>query len=193
MTDIITGLAQIRSRPEAEPEFAVVVGDEVFAPPAQLAGLSLMAVLADWDTTTRLLRTWSPQRHLGPLQETRLVAPLTYPNKVICAGANYRDHMTEMGLPEPPAGARPYFFLKPPSTTITAPDAAIPMPYGQDVRLDYEAELGVVMAHRVRDVSPEQALQHVAGYLVANDVSARGHFRRTDPLGPAFEFDWIGH
>lgn len=193
MTGDITGLVQIQDRPEAPYELAVVVGDDVFAPPAQLAGLDLMAVLADWDATSELLRTWSPERRIGSLEETSPAAPLTYPNKVICAGANYRDHMKEMGLAEPPTDARPFFFLKPPTTTITGPGVPVPLPAGPDVRLDYEAELGVVIGHRVRDVTAEHAMRHVAGYLVANDISARGHFRRTDPLGPPFGFDWIGH
>jgi 2-keto-4-pentenoate hydratase/2-oxohepta-3-ene-1,7-dioic acid hydratase in catechol pathway len=193
MTDSITGLVQIQNGPGARHELAVVVGDEVFAPPAPLAELSLMAVLADWEGTSRLLRTWPPKNRIGSLREAPLVAPLTYPNKVICAGANYRDHVREMGLPDPPPDAQPFFFLKPPTTTIIGPDAPVPMPSGPGVRLDYEAELGVVIAHRVRDVPPEQALQHVAGYLVANDISARGYFRRTNPLGPPFAFDWIGH
>ncbi|MFG1667809.1 fumarylacetoacetate hydrolase family protein [Streptomyces sp. Y7] len=193
MTDTLTGLVQIQDGPGVPYELAVVVGDEIFAPPEQLAGLDLMAVLADWDTAGGLLRTWTPERRVGPLAGTPLAAPLTYPNKVICAGANYRDHMKEMGLADPPADARPFFFLKPPTTTVTGPGAPVPMPSGPDVRLDYEAELGVVIGHRVRDVSAEQALRHVAGYLVANDISARGHFRRKDPLGPPFGFDWIGH
>ncbi|MFJ8111675.1 fumarylacetoacetate hydrolase family protein [Streptomyces sp. NPDC096132] len=193
MTGDIIGLVQIQHGPAAPCELAVVVGDDIFAPPAQLAGLDLMAALADWDATSRLLRTSSPEERIGSLSETPLAAPLTYPNKVICAGANYRDHMKEMGLPDPPQGAQPFFFLKPPTTSVTGPGAPVPMPTGPDVRLDYEAELGVVIGHRLRDVTPAQAMRHVAGYLVANDISARGHFRRKDPLGPPFGFDWIGH
>jgi 2-keto-4-pentenoate hydratase/2-oxohepta-3-ene-1,7-dioic acid hydratase in catechol pathway len=152
----------------------------------------MIDVLADWEATARTLRA-QDSADTDPLTDARLVAPLTYPSKVVCAGANYTDHMAEMGLPTPEGEPRPYFFLKPPTTTVIGPDEPIPMPPGEDVRLDFEAELAVVIAHRVRDIDASDALAHVAGYTVANDVSARGRFRRADPLGPPFAFDWIGH
>lgn len=61
---------------------------------------------------------------LWPPVEGELVPPLTYPGKVICAGANYYDHADEMGVDRPDASADPFFFLKAPTTTIIGPDIA---------------------------------------------------------------------
>jgi 2-keto-4-pentenoate hydratase/2-oxohepta-3-ene-1,7-dioic acid hydratase in catechol pathway len=190
MSAAVDAVVQVTAPGGRSPQLAVLFGGQVRTPPRPLAGLDMMAALADWDRTAELLRA-----HDGgePLPGARVLAPLTYPNKVICAGANYTDHMAEMGLPAPTGRLEPYFFFKPPTTTIIGPGDPIPMPAGEDVRLDFEAELAVVIAHQVRDVAPEDALGHVAGYAVANDVSARGHFRRAEPLGPAFALDWIGH
>jgi 2-keto-4-pentenoate hydratase/2-oxohepta-3-ene-1,7-dioic acid hydratase in catechol pathway len=151
-----------------------------------------MSVLANWGQVQGLVRVWTPEVALRK-ENWRVVAPLTYPNKVICAGANYRDHLAEMGLPVPSSPVEPFFFLKAPTTTVIGPGAAVPMPVGEDVRLDFEAEFGVVIGRAARDVEPWDAMACVAGYVVANDISARGHFRRADPLGPPFAFDWIGH
>ena len=63
----------------------------------------------------------------GPLAEARLLAPLRYPRKVICAGVNYRRHIAEMGVEAPPADWVPFFFLKPPTTTVVGPFDDIPV------------------------------------------------------------------
>src|SRR5699024_9043260 len=108
------------------------------------------------------------------ISDARLVAPLRYPGKVVCVGANYHTHLAEMGiepLSEPPI---PYFFLKPPSTSVIGPYDDIVLPADPDARVDWEVELGVVIGRQGRAVQPDEALGHVAGYTVVNDVSARG-------------------
>jgi 2,4-didehydro-3-deoxy-L-rhamnonate hydrolase len=94
--------------------------------------------------------------------------PIERPQKIICVGLNYRDHAEEQGsaLPE-----RPILFAKWPNTLIGPGDAIVVPPITQKV--DYEAELGVVIGARVRGVSVENALEAVAGYVCVNDVSAR--------------------
>ena len=90
------------------------------------------------------------------------------PQKIVCVGLNYRDHAEEQGtaLPE-----RPLLFAKWPNTLIGDGEAIrIPM---VTKRVDYEAELGVVIGRRASGVAVEDALEHVRGYVVANDVSAR--------------------
>src|ERR671937_2526578 len=90
------------------------------------------------------------------------------PQKIVCIGLNYRDHAEEQGtaLPE-----RPLLFAKWPNTLIgNGEEIRIP-PVTQQV--DYEAELGVVIGERASRVSADEALAHVRGYVVANDVSAR--------------------
>ncbi|MET3934495.1 fumarylacetoacetate hydrolase family protein [Arthrobacter sp. OAP107] len=93
--------------------------------------------------------------------------PIGTPSKVICVGLNYRDHATEAGLEAP---TKPLLFAKWPNTLI-GHGGEIQVPNG--VRTDYEAELAVVIGRRARRVTSEEALDYVAGYLCANDVSAR--------------------
>jgi 2-keto-4-pentenoate hydratase/2-oxohepta-3-ene-1,7-dioic acid hydratase in catechol pathway len=90
------------------------------------------------------------------------------PQKIICVGLNYRDHAEEQGVELP---ERPLLFAKWPNTLIAS---------GEPIRIptisrnvDYEAELGVVIALRASGVSADDALEFVEGYVVANDVSGR--------------------
>jgi 2-keto-4-pentenoate hydratase/2-oxohepta-3-ene-1,7-dioic acid hydratase in catechol pathway len=90
------------------------------------------------------------------------------PQKIVCIGLNYRDHAEEQGtaLPE-----RPLLFAKWANTLIDDREPIRIPPITKQV--DYEAELGVVIGKRVSRVSADDALAHVRGYVVANDVSAR--------------------
>ncbi len=94
--------------------------------------------------------------------------PIERPSKIVCVGLNYRDHAEEQGEPLP---ERPILFAKWPNTLI-GPGEPIVVPEIA-TRVDYEAELGVVIGSRVRGVSKENALEAVRGYLCLNDVSAR--------------------
>src|SRR5262245_25745595 len=96
------------------------------------------------------------------------VLPIERPQKIICVGLNYSDHAEEQGaeLPE-----RPLLFAKWPNTLI-GPGDPIVIPTISE-RIDYEAELGVVIGARAKGVSVENALEAVAGYICANDVTAR--------------------
>jgi 2-keto-4-pentenoate hydratase/2-oxohepta-3-ene-1,7-dioic acid hydratase in catechol pathway len=93
---------------------------------------------------------------------------IALPQKIVCVGLNYRDHAEEQGtdLPE-----RPLLFAKWPNTLIADGDAVRIPSISQKV--DYEAELGVVIGTRASGVSAADALSHVQGYVVANDVSGR--------------------
>jgi 2,4-didehydro-3-deoxy-L-rhamnonate hydrolase len=94
--------------------------------------------------------------------------PIDCPSKIVCVGLNYRDHAEEQGAELPQA---PLLFAKWPNALI-GPGEAIVIPRASK-RVDYEAELGVVIGSRVRNVSKENALEAVSGYLCLNDVSAR--------------------
>jgi 2-keto-4-pentenoate hydratase/2-oxohepta-3-ene-1,7-dioic acid hydratase in catechol pathway len=96
------------------------------------------------------------------------VLPIERPGKIICIGLNYSDHAEEQGVDLP---ERPLLFAKWPNTLI-GPGEPIRIPPITE-RVDYEAELGVVLGARVRGVSVENALEAVAGYVCVNDVSAR--------------------
>jgi 2-keto-4-pentenoate hydratase/2-oxohepta-3-ene-1,7-dioic acid hydratase in catechol pathway len=94
--------------------------------------------------------------------------PIAVPSKIVCIGLNYRDHAEEQGVDLPEA---PLLFAKWPNTLIGGGDPIVIPPITSKV--DYEAELGVVIGARMRNVSEENALEGVDGYLCLNDVSAR--------------------
>jgi 2-keto-4-pentenoate hydratase/2-oxohepta-3-ene-1,7-dioic acid hydratase in catechol pathway len=90
------------------------------------------------------------------------------PGKIVCVGLNYRDHAAEGGQDLPKA---PLLFAKWPNTLIGDGDPVVLPP--ESTQVDYEAELGVVIGAKAKRVSENDALDHVAGYICVNDVSAR--------------------
>jgi 2-keto-4-pentenoate hydratase/2-oxohepta-3-ene-1,7-dioic acid hydratase in catechol pathway len=99
----------------------------------------------------------------------RLGPPIARPGKVVCIGLNYRDHARETGAAIP---ERPVVFLKAPYTVV-GPNDSVLIPRGS-AKTDWEVELAVVIGRTARYLdSPAQALDHVAGYAISNDVSER--------------------
>ena len=96
------------------------------------------------------------------------MVPIDRPGKIVCVGLNYKDHAEEQGVEAPKA---PLFFAKY-TTALIGPGEAIVIP-PVVTQCDYEAELGVVIGATVRNISRENAFEAVAGYVCANDVSAR--------------------
>ncbi|MBI3456254.1 MAG: fumarylacetoacetate hydrolase family protein [Candidatus Rokubacteria bacterium] len=104
-----------------------------------------------------------------PLAHTQVLAPIPRPRKnIFCTGRNYAEHAAERGAAPPD---RPVFFTKP-QTAVVGPGAAI-VHHAATQALDYEVELAVVVGRGGRDFGPETALEHVFGYTVLNDVTAR--------------------
>jgi len=103
----------------------------------------------------------------GGLAGVRVLAPVV-PPKMVCVGLNYRDHAAEMKKPLPP---EPMIFLKP-STTNLAPGAAVLLPPGVG-RVDYEAELAIVIGKRAHRVPRANAWDYIFGVTCVNDVTAR--------------------
>ncbi|MBW8847685.1 MAG: ureidoglycolate lyase [Burkholderiales bacterium] len=103
-----------------------------------------------------------------PQQELRLGPCVAQVGKFICIGLNYADHAAESGLPVP---AEPVVFAKW-TSAICGPDDAVKIPRGS-VKTDWEVELGVVIGQGGSYISEADAMQHVAGYCVVNDVSER--------------------
>jgi len=101
--------------------------------------------------------------------DERIGAPISSPQQIICIGLNYADHATETGAEIPP---EPIIFTKAPNTLV-GPNDAIKIPKGSS-KTDWEIELGVVIKKQARYLeSPEQASNHIAGYILVNDVSER--------------------
>jgi 2,4-didehydro-3-deoxy-L-rhamnonate hydrolase len=99
----------------------------------------------------------------------RIGAPITRPPAVVCVGMNYAAHAAESGATPP---ERPVIFFKHPNTVV-GPNDDVLMPRGAE-KVDWEVELGVVIGKRARYLdSPDEALDHVAGYVLSNDVSER--------------------
>jgi 2-keto-4-pentenoate hydratase/2-oxohepta-3-ene-1,7-dioic acid hydratase in catechol pathway len=104
----------------------------------------------------------------GPVDQAHLLAPVL-PGKVVAIGLNYQDHIDETGLAPP---ERPLIFAKFPSSVI-GPGEPIRVDPELTQRVDWEVELTVVVGRRMSRVAESDALDHVFGYTVGNDVSAR--------------------
>lgn len=119
-----------------------------------------------------------------PLDEVTLLAPVPNPEKIVCIGLNYREHAAE-GRLEPPEV--PTFFAKY-ANALTADGATVSLP-ASSRKVDYEAEVAFVVGRTAKDVDAATALDHVAGYTLLNDLSARDLQFRTPQWMPGKVFD----
>ncbi|WP_407308644.1 fumarylacetoacetate hydrolase family protein [Desulfosporosinus sp. SB140] len=117
------------------------------------------------------------------LEEVRLLAPVE-PSKVICVGLNYALHIEELGhsLPDDPV-----IFIKP-QTSVIGPEATIIHPKISQ-RVDFEAELAVIIGRTIKDVTEEEATKAIFGYTCANDVTARDLQKKDGQWTRAKSFD----
>lgn len=188
---------------DARPRVGLVRGEEV----VDLAAVrrvpfdpyDMVSLIASGAKAMAWLRKAAQAGQAISLGKVRLLAPIPRPRKnVFCVGWNYVEHFEEgraarpnVELPEHPA-----FFTKPP-TTVVGPRDTIPRHAGVTERLDWEVELGVVIGRGGRNIREADAMKHVFGYTVVNDVSAREVQRRhggqwfkgksldgTCPMGP---------
>lgn len=100
----------------------------------------------------------------------RIGTPIANIGKLICVGLNYADHAKESNLPVP---SEPVLFMKA-TSAICGPNDAVIIPRGSE-KTDWEVELGIVIGRKAQYVEREQALEHVAGYCIVNDVSERAY------------------
>jgi acylpyruvate hydrolase len=166
---------------------ALLAGDRVLdlaaADPSVPADMVSLLASGSLDRVRDLVGR-SPSDAGLPLADVRLLAPVPNPGKVVCIGYNYRGHQV-VDDPE-----YPDVFAKT-ANTITGPDAPIWRPLASD-EVDYEAELAVVIGPPTHEVSEDEALAHVAGYAVFNDVSARDWQRHGSQWVPGKSFDTFG-
>jgi 2-keto-4-pentenoate hydratase/2-oxohepta-3-ene-1,7-dioic acid hydratase in catechol pathway len=170
------------------------------------AHASVLGVLEDWTRARRLLAQAAKRLEAGrgrakgiPIKRVKLLAPVLYPGNIYCAGANYTDHMAEMARAQGQApgpnmkelGEKPWHFVKSSRSAVVGPGARVKLPvYSQMV--DWEVELAAVIGRPARDVTVEKALDHVAGYTIADDLSARDVMRRDkNPATSPFHYDWL--
>lgn len=128
----------------------------------------MMSLLAMGDEGLVRAKAAAERGQSRPLADVRLLAPVPNPQKILCVGANYADHAAESGMDVP---SEPIIFSKPP-TALCGPGDTILLPK-IGAKVDYEAELVVVIGKRGKNISQAQAMQHVAGYCCGHDVSAR--------------------
>ena len=187
----------------------VLVADTVYDA-AKVTGVadhaSVLGMLEDWSRVRRLLAQAAKRLEAGrgrakgiPLTRVKLLAPVLYPGNIYCAGANYTDHMAEMARAQGQApgpnmkelGEKPWHFVKSSRSAVVGPGAKVKLPvYSQMV--DWEVELAAVIGRPARDVSVEKALDCVAGYTIADDLSARDVMRRDkNPATSPFHYDWL--
>jgi 2-keto-4-pentenoate hydratase/2-oxohepta-3-ene-1,7-dioic acid hydratase in catechol pathway len=189
-------------RSNGDARAGIVVDDGVLDAASTLGDArysTVLGILGDWDRVRRALATRIQKNQATvPLASVNLLAPVLYPSAIYCAGANYTDHMSEMSrvlnLPEEPdphaAGLQPWHFIKA-SRTVVGPDAEVKLP-AYSRKVDWEAELVAVIGRPAKDVAIERALDFVAGYTIANDLSARDFITRPGVAATSpFKYDWI--
>lgn len=169
-------------------------------PGADVESNSVLGLLRSWDAVHPRLHAAAQKVRPADgisLADAKLEAPILYPGALFCAGANYWDHLEEMAeiakrvtgkAPAMTKAKDPYFFMKTTAGSIigTGTPARLP-PFSHQV--DWEAELGVVIARPTRNMSEDRALDAIAGYLIVNDLSARDLMKRE---GSPFGMDWVG-
>jgi 2-keto-4-pentenoate hydratase/2-oxohepta-3-ene-1,7-dioic acid hydratase in catechol pathway len=148
-------------------------------------GASMRALLTDMPALRSTLEAAAEPNY--PLADVRLVAPIDDPQKYLAIGMNYRAHAEEAAAAGIAIPTSQLWFNKQVSC-ITGPYDPIDSPRASE-KLDYEAEMGVVIGKRCRHVSAAQARSVIAGYFVANDVTARDWQMRspTYTLGKSFD------
>jgi 2-keto-4-pentenoate hydratase/2-oxohepta-3-ene-1,7-dioic acid hydratase in catechol pathway len=155
-----------------------------------VGAVSVRQILADWDRFAAALAQAAAAPGSGDFLpgDTVRLAPLLYPGKILCAGANYYDHIAEMGVPDTSRAAqRLFFFFKPPANAVVGPGPTVRKPIGTHA-FDWEVELAAVIGRTARNVGEAEALSHVAAYTVAIDFSARDLNRAPETF---YKLDWV--
>lgn len=197
-------------------ERAVLVAGDRFVPLSYWGEeRDLPALLRDWQAVPEQLSAWATDESAFATAGDFAVADVRMPyrpGQVFCTGANYKKHVVGLILGDPSmrtgehddvdptqlkarveammderAKALPFAFLKLPASVIGPRDEVI-LPYDVE-KPDWEIELGVVIGRRAHRVSEDDAMEHVAGYAVVNDITARELIFRRD--GSAIGADWL--
>jgi 2-keto-4-pentenoate hydratase/2-oxohepta-3-ene-1,7-dioic acid hydratase in catechol pathway len=134
----------------------------------------------------------SPNRVSFPLPD-RLAPPIVYPRKLLCLAGNYAEHIREGGgTAHDKSKMTPRVFMKPPTTTVIGHGSPIVIPENGN-KIDWEAEMGVVMGKRGRFIQADEAYDYIFGYTVVNDISERRLkvLESREPREGDRWFDWL--
>jgi 2-keto-4-pentenoate hydratase/2-oxohepta-3-ene-1,7-dioic acid hydratase in catechol pathway len=170
-----SGLRLVQYYVQGEIRLGVVLGDRIVdvRKAADSAGqdtkpfTSTLALLEAGNEALAFVRTLRGESNAVPLSGVRLECPVAS-RKIVAVGLNYKDHAIEAGLKIPTA---PLCFAKF-TSSLSGPFDPIQLP-AEDSQVDFEGELGVVIGRKARRIGEKDAIEHVAGYVVFNDVSAR--------------------
>ena len=187
------------------PRAGIIAGDRLIDAAdatGNAAYATTLGILADWAAADPKLAELAakPGTAGTAIDPKQLRAPIPLPGAIYCAGANYGDHVREMAAgqgrePEPDPhtlGLKPWHFIKS-SHAVVGPGTAVKIPPASK-KLDWEVELAAVIGKTAKNVSEADALQYVAGYTVANDLSARDlGWRPPMPATSPFYSDWLAH
>jgi 2-keto-4-pentenoate hydratase/2-oxohepta-3-ene-1,7-dioic acid hydratase in catechol pathway len=172
------------STASAGPMLGITDGSRVASLSAAVPGVpgDMIALIEQWPVYRE--RVAAIHRFELSLQDVRLHAPIARPGKIYAIGLNYADHAAEGGL-QPP---KQQLWFSKPGTAVNGPYDPVQRPLVSE-KLDYEAELLVVVGRKVRHLAAEDALEAVFGYCVANDVSVRDWQMMTSQviLGKSFD------
>ena len=155
---IVRFTPKVKTSLGSDPQFGILEGENQIR---LIAGDPLYSGILKLDETVSLT-------------DVKLLAPVIPRSKVVCVGKNYADHAAEMGGEVP---KEPIIFLKP-NTSVIGPNDVIRWPI-QSNRVDFEAELAIVISRICKDVPKEKAADVIFGYTIANDVTARD-IQKTD-------------
>jgi 2-keto-4-pentenoate hydratase/2-oxohepta-3-ene-1,7-dioic acid hydratase in catechol pathway len=190
------------------PRAGLVIDDKLFDA-AKLTGkaayASVLGILVDWRAAQSALKKAAAGAGKSrvkalPLSRAKLLAPVRWPSAIYCAGANYADHAAEMARrmnrpmePDPHTqGLKAWHFMKAPRA-LADPGATVKIS-GVSDRVDWEVELAAVIGKPAKNVPEEKALDYVAGYTAANDLSARDRGPRPNISDTSpFKADWTKH
>ena len=176
--------------PRGQSVAALRVDGEYWPLPAGGLPANAMDLFPDWNKSLSLLQRFRKRGKPIPASKAKLLTPLRFPRKLFCVGANYKDHLEEMNagpLARKVPGVPPFFFMKPPSTTLVGPGRTVRIPQGCE-NFDWEVEFVVVFGKGGRDIIEKNAMKHVAGYSVGIDFTARDLFFREDSF---FKFNFV--
>ncbi|ARP80419.1 5-oxopent-3-ene-1,2,5-tricarboxylate decarboxylase [Bordetella genomosp. 8] len=174
-----------RTATDVTPRLGAVVDDSVVALPGDMASLCASGA-AGFAAATRTAAA-APAADRRPLADVALLPVVPRPGKIICLGLNYADHAAEGGNNKP---EYPSFFMRGPSS-LTAHGAPLQRPRAS-TKLDFEAELAVIIGKTARHLVPANALEAVAGYSCFNDGTLRDYQRKTAQWTIGKNFDRTG-
>ena len=162
---------------------------------------SVREIIDQWPLAIEKLGTAAERMSARtPHTGVKLLAPLADPRNIYITGANYTDHIEEMSrvlgvelVEDAKNKGYPPWFVPKSASAAAGPGAQVSIPAGVE-RLDWEVELAVIIGRAGKDVPVGEALDYVAGYTVANDLSARDYMARDyEAIESALRFDWLRH